>query len=352
MELNGWTINDDNAVHRVDLTTPDGETTIIMVAVGWEEGPENLLQVLEEDETINAMPPMVGEFKPGLTIRMMINGEPMAVISMNAVEGEDQSLETFATMNSAGNILESLLQVCRESDDGNSSVTSMEIKRTIEKNYAVEEILEWPGTPTHQRYLTAMEFLESNPSLLDEIEEEIIEETLNRKSQTGRDVLNLIGVELSSEFGRWAITELAKQGAKSWHDSHELIELLTWKGSSSRTIGTAINTSMDSRREVFSLTWMQRHPDWMGFCVNLKELGGTQALVMESPIRRGKPGIVMASITGHPNTPRLEKATDRFPTGKEASTLRDILTWHGVEECLWLPAEWRTRRKRRWKQQR
>ena len=92
---------------------------------------------------------------------------------------------------------------------------------------------------------------------------------------------------------------------------------------------------------------MQRHPDWMGFCVNLKVLRGAQALVMESPVRQGRPGIVMASITGHPNTPRFEKATDSFPLGREASTLRHILTWHGAKECLWLPAEWRAGRKRR-----
>ena len=352
MELNGWTINDDNAVHRVDLTTPEGETTIIMVAAGREDSLENLLQALGENEATTDMPPIGYGFKPGLTIRMMINGEPMAVVATNAVQGEDQSLEAFATMNRAEDILESLLQVCREPDCDDSSVTSMKIKRTIEKTYAAAEILEWPGTPTYQRYLTAMEFRERNPSLLDEIEEEIIEETLNPNGQAGREVRNLIGVEMSSEFGRWAIAELAKQGAKSWHDSHELIELLTWEGSSRRTIGTAINTSMDGSREAFSLTWMQRHPDWMGFCVNLKELRGAQALVMESPIHRGKPGIVMASITGHPDSPRFEKATNRFPTGKEATTLRDILTWHGAKECLWLPAEWRARRKRRRKQQR
>ena len=84
---------------------------------------------------------------------------------------------------------------------------------------------------------------------------------------------------------------------------------------------------------------MQRDLDWMGFCVNLKEMKGAQVLVMESSIGQGKPGIVMASITGHPNTPRFEKATDRFPPEREASTLRDIITWHGAKECLWLPAE-------------
>ena len=57
MELNGWTIKDNNAVHRADLTTPEGKTTIIIMAVCWEDNPEDLLQSLNEDETVNAIPP-------------------------------------------------------------------------------------------------------------------------------------------------------------------------------------------------------------------------------------------------------------------------------------------------------
>ena len=76
-----------------------------MVAVYWEDNPEDLLQRLNEDETVNAIPPMVDEFKPGLTIRVMINGEPMTVIPTNAVQGEDQSLEAFTRMNRAEDIL-------------------------------------------------------------------------------------------------------------------------------------------------------------------------------------------------------------------------------------------------------
>ena len=343
MELNGWTIKDNNAVHRADLTTPEGETTIIIMAVCWEDNPEDLLQSLNEDETVNAIPTMTDEFKPGLAIRVMINGEPLTVIPTNAVQGEDQSLEAFTKMNRAEDILESILQAYREPDDDDPPASRMKINHSMETDYPVADILEWPSTPTQQRHLTAMEFLERNPSLLNKIEKEIIEETLGRNSQAGRDVFNLIGISMSNLFGLWAIDQLVKQGVKSWHESHELIELLTWKGSSLRTIGTAINTRSDDRNddysEVFGFTWMQRDLDWMGFCVNLKEMKGAQVLVMESSIGQGKPGIVMASITGHPNTPRFEKATDRFPPEREASTLRDIITWHGAKECLWLPAE-------------
>ena len=145
------------------------------------------------------------------------------------------------------------MQAHREPDHGDSSVSRMKINHYMETDYAVTDILEWPGTPTHQRHLTAMEFLERNPSLLDKIEKEIIEETLGRNSQAGRDVFNLIGITMSSLFGRWAIDELVKQEIKSWHDSHELIELLTWKGSARRTIGTAINTRTDDRIDDSSL---------------------------------------------------------------------------------------------------
>ena len=337
MELNGWTIKDNNAVHRAALTTPEGETTIIMMAVCWEDNPEDLLR------SLNAIPTMVDELKPGLTIRVMIDGEPLTVIPTNAAQGEDQSLEAFTKMNRAEDILESILQAYREPDQDDPPTSRMKINHSMETDYPVADILEWPGTPTQQRHLATMEFLEHNPSLLNKIEKEIIEEALGRNSQASRDVFNLIGITMSNHFGLWAIDQLVKQGVKSWHESHELIELLAWKGSSRSTIGTAINTKSDDRNdensEVFGFTWMQRDPDWMGFCVNLKEMKGAQILVMESSTGQGKPGIVMASTTGHPNTPRFEKATDRFPPEREASTLRDIITWHGAKECLWLPAE-------------
>ena len=339
MKLNGWTIKDNNAVHRTDLTTPEGETTIIIMAVCWEDNLEDLLRNVNEDETVNAIPTIVDEFKPGLTIRVMINGEPLTVIPTNPGQGEDQSLEAFTRMNRAEDILESILQAYREPDHDDPPASRMKINHSMETDYPVADILEWPGTPTQQRHLSAMEFLERNPSLLNKIEKEIIEEALGRNSQAGKDVFNLIGITMSRLFGRWAIDQLVKQGVKSWHESHQLIELLTWKGSSRRTIGTAINTRSDDNSEVFSFTWLQRDPDWMGFSANLKEMRGAQVLVMESPILQGKPGIVMASITGHPNTPRFEKTTDSFPLGREASTLRDIITWHGAKECLWLPAE-------------
>ena len=124
--------------------------------------------------------------------------------------------------------------------------------------------------------------------------------------------MNLASSDATNEFSQWAMREMVERGAREWHEHHGIIKDLTWEGCSSTTIGGAINV-MANGREMFGLTRLQRHPDWMGFCFNLREINDAQALVMESPRWRGKPGIVMTSINGHPQGPRLQQATLEFP---------------------------------------
>ena len=246
-------------------------------------------------------------------------------------------------MNRAEDILESILQAYREPDDDDPPASRMKINHSMETDYPVADILEWPSTPTQQRHLTAMEFLERNPSLLDKIEKEIIEETLGHNSQAGRDVFNLIGITMSNHFGLWAINQLVKQGVKSWHESHELIELLAWKGSSRRTIGTAINTRVttgvttgsddrerdrsDDNSEVFGFTWDAARSRLDGI---LRQPQGNEGRAGPGDGIIHRPGETPASSwpasPGPPTLPGFEKATDRFPPGREASTLRDIIT--------------------------
>lgn len=342
MQLNGWNMAEDAATYRRDLEAPNGDKYTVIISAAWEENDAKFQEEIEGGIRLgikneaNGNPG--GQKQRGIVLRMLLDGEPAAAMFLDQTESLE-SLERFAADNPAEEIMENMMNICANAPwerEGIPEPPVMRIRQTTDRKGNLSDMKGWPHTPGDQRYEKALEFLQKHPDLL-EADEETIIDLIGTREQWAMDVMNLASSEATNHFSKQALRVMVELGAREWHQHHGIIESLTWEGCSSTTIGGAINIIVNGR-EMFGLTRLQRHTDWMGFCFNLRDMKDAQALVMESPRQRGKPGIVMTSISGHPQEPRLQRATLEFPRG-EASTLRDILTWHGVKECLWIPAE-------------
>ena len=351
MELNDWTINGETAIYRRDDIGPTGEPENIMMSAQWENNPVELMreaaEAMEEgEEEVAWTDPQALEDLRGITIRVMVNGEPMAMAATRITPDDKNTIEDFAAANHPEEVLQSLIESCRSVAAG-TTPTPAQIRRTLKRGGLLEETLGWPNTPTPERLQRAMDYVESNPGLLDRPEQSA-QSLMDETNRTRRDAGNLLSIEATKEISRDAIPRIASMGVRDWHQQqhHWVMRAMAREGCGRRTIGGAINIQVEPGLNALGIIRVQRDPDWMGACINLRDLKDAQALVLEAETPRNKPGILMVSINGHPEVPDLQRASGEFPRG-EASTLREILTWHGASECLWVPQIHRPRRQRR-----
>ena len=346
MQTNGWTINGETAVYRRDDVGPTGEPENIMMSAQWDNNPVELMRATAETQEggVEWTDPQGLEDLRGITIRVMVNGEPVAMATAKITPGEDNNIEDFAANNHPEDILQNLVESCRAMAEGGPPTTA-QIRRTLKRGGLLEDTLGWPNTPSPERLQRAMDYIESNPELLDH-PERWAQGLMNETNRTRRDAGNLLSIEATKEISREAIPRMTNMGVRDWHQHYWAMRTMAREGCGHRTIGGAINIQVEPGLNALGIIRVQRDPDWMGACINLRDLRDAQVLVLELETRRGRPGTLMASANGHPEVPDLQRATREFPKG-EATMLRDVLKWHGTAECLWVPQVHRTRRPRR-----
>ena len=189
------------------------------------------------------------------------------------------------------------------------------------------EMESWPGTPGRERIERARDAREARRS------DCIFEPEAGRgRDQAIADIERLEDAGENREFQEWAKRKLAwASSANPAAGPLPAMGEIAAEGNTRTTIGLAV---MNERENGTSCSFgrLSRHADWMGMNPALPETKGLEALVIESGEKPGRPGAVIA--TG-PGTAPGDAVSQDFPPG-EASTLRDILLWHGAKPS-WAP---------------
>ena len=328
MRINGWQMGEETATYLQLAKDPKGKTKkrILLSARKGEIPAREVEQMVRWTE-----PPeeMKEDMLRCICIRMILDGAPVAEITVEIEEGqEEESLENFARENDPETIIEDIERLLgkpgRKPEPGDETPVATLNWKTAE----MEDMGEWPNTPSSERYIRA-------------------KRTLQRQMHGGGksqgpgenpDMEQVASIAETTMFGEWAIMQMADLRVKEWHQDYRTMETFARVGDTRETIGMGINIDAEENtpEKAMGLTRLQRDPEWMGLNPILRELKDCQAMVLESQTEPGKPGIVMASINGHPEAPELEGATGEFPPG-EASILKKLMEWHGVSQCLWIP---------------
>ena len=318
MRINRWQMGEETATYLQLVKDPKGTTKkrILLSARKGEIPAREVEQMGQRTE-----PPE--EMLRCICIRMILNGEPVAEIMVEIEEGEEEeSLEKFARENDPETIIEDIEQLL----EGTESETPAAMLN--QKTAEMEDMRAWPNTPSPERYIRARRTLQR----------QIHGGEKSQGPGENPDMEQVASIAETTIFGEWAIMQMADLGVKEWHWDYRTMETFAWAGDTWETIGMAVNIDAEENtsQKAMGVTRLQRDPEWIGFNPILGELKGAQAMVLESETAPGKPGIVMASINGHPEAPELEGATREFPPG-EASILKKLMEWHGVKQCLWIP---------------
>ena len=181
----------------------------------------------------------------------------------------------------------------------------------------------WPGVPDDPRIDSAIQDVQAHglhPEPQEFPDAQIISDFL----ETGR-------------FQRWAAAEMKKQTPQNLTADNLLEWMMTFglAGCSPSTIALVLDSSAGpTQKPRITFDRIPRHPDWMGFCPELRNLKGADCLIMESSIIHHEPAIVLGMNAARGLCQNSEKITSN--AGKPKN-LEELLTHHGVTETAWCP---------------
>ena len=170
----------------------------------------------------------------------------------------------------------------------------------------------WPGTPSVERLQNALAHLEG--------------QSLSSASQVLADVDRLQRADYLHRWGERISKNAVALAAKM--DEGDPLRMEGFLGDTEDTIGMVIYTDYAEKRG--SITRLIRNLEWIGVNPALERINGMHVQIIDSHHRPNKPALVSARQEPWP----AEEAEAHFPAG-EAEALRQIILWHGADQCQW-----------------
>ena len=214
----------------------------------------------------------------------------------------------------------------------------------------IEEMMEWPNTPTMMRYtkaahiffeLTANTGNPNNPEIelppealyYEHVAEsmELNDQAMDRINATSPYIKVEDFYEIIIDATLPLFTTTAFPAIICYDAGTSIQENMNNQG---ETAQMSEGDYMETPNIICEIAQIVRDSDWMGLSPIFPSMKGTNALIWEA---HDEPETVLCLIALHPEHMQgsLETFNDQFPEG-EPSTLRDILKWHGANP-VWIP---------------
>lgn len=194
-------------------------------------------------------------------------------------------------------------------------------------------MLEWPNTPSRERYLQALRAT-TNPHTgkLDQSPRA----TPALLQEDARHLQNCIETPDYQEEAEELIKQICKPGAHLANIQHILVNIAI-TGESPTTIGLTIlkrrqDQDQDPNQNIFISTRLQRHRDWMGLNPSLPHLKNLQVRIYESKSLPGQPAAAVAMPTWSDGKPPRYTLPKGHP-----HNLKQLFKWHGASVVHWVP---------------
>lgn len=264
-------------------------------------------------------------FREGLHLRLECDGALVLVMDMNLRRGI--TMEEFARTVPAREYVTGVLEQALPGEfdrPGPGPGSALVIQDAGPEGRI--DMSEWPMTPGPERMQRAERALE--------------EEAEAGPNGPGpapvEDVEAMREILMTGLFERAASSALNERSAAA-ASPLGVAQILGWQADTPGTIGIVLARQHDQegmRMFQISISRLLRSPDWMGVCTLLSLVRDTSAIVMESRELPGRPGMVVLTTAGA-DPPEDDRPV--LPDG-EAGLLRDLLRWHGVRDCIWMPS--------------
>ena len=315
MKINGWELGNGRATFR-------GLGNVV-ASVSWVDNVPGIMDSIRDSGMadrgqLSERAYDGGLFRPGLYLRMIVEGNPTGIIMLPTECGE--RLEEFARSNPAEEFLQAILTMERQC-------------RAITRPMEPEELAAWlnraegKNCPGRERFLAALRevdrMVRENPASAQLA-------PFCRSTPGERDCSSMISWRLGLEFEIQAASLLA-YSAVLGPEQNGLAHFLSdsvWTGDTELTMSVMVRRPMaggDGRG--YAVGMIARDPDWMGMFPILEQARDLEATLLPSRALPGTPGVVML----------MEDSTgDGIPLeGPDAAALIELLEAHGIRRYRW-----------------
>ena len=348
MNLNGWQIDQGTATATLYYQDEkESRNTIvrntIVLFVKWEtnpyaysENPENSAAQYDENSRQN------NPANPAYSATITLNAVPHAKALFMPEHVADNNLPMLASALTPEDVLKFIRLPL-------ASQYILERPPTDQDNqvranfHSPEELCTWPATPNNQEFTEAEQYMQFQLPEMDH--NQFIKKyanTANTANPLFCNTANLMDARDSYQYMQWAAQEFQDKHRPDQTEINLIVRIAA-KGESETTIGFGLAkiTNNPNAPIIRAFHRLQRHPRWTGFCTALPYVKGTTALVFESKILTGLPGVVAAYSLDYSTKELKQQLAEPFPEGPPTDLMK-LLEWHGALNCLWVPYQPRT----------
>ena len=312
MIINGWELGNGRATFR----GLDG----VVATVSWVEDVPGMVDGIRDSGAadrgqLSELAHDGETFRPGLYLRMAVEGNPTWVIMLSTECGE--RLEEFARGNPAEEFLQGMLAMHQKC-------------RAVARPMEPEELAEWlrraegRNCPGGERFLAALREVDR---MVHENPASVQWAPFRRDTPWERDRSSMVIWRLGLEFQARAAGLLACHEP----DQDGLLQFLNdtvWAGDTELTMGIMVRRPTNREGECgYAVGMIARDPDWMGMFPILAQARDLEATLMPSRALPGAPGIVMLMEGSTGDGAVME--------GADAAALLGLLEANGALRSRW-----------------